>query len=119
MLGGMAVGRVVAAAYVAALLANAQVYPGTAHGHAFGADVLGIVPQVVGVEGGQVLAQIIHRKGRLSEVRKFGEPARNTSSTSAFYRTFVGLYRLGGWFRFLEPDPDKTITFLSAFTSSS
>jgi hypothetical protein len=47
MLGSVLVLRVVAAAHVAALLANAQVHPGVAQGHALGAHVLGILLEVV------------------------------------------------------------------------
>jgi hypothetical protein len=61
MLGRVLVLRIVAAAYVAALLANAQVHPGVAHGHALGAHVLGVVLEVVQVKRLKVLAECFHK----------------------------------------------------------
>lgn len=50
MPGGMLILRVVAAAHVAAMLADAQVHPGVAQGHALGTDVLSVALEVVQVE---------------------------------------------------------------------
>jgi hypothetical protein len=58
----MLVFGVVAAAHVAALLANAQVHPGVVQGHALGAYVLVVVFEMAQVEGGQVLAGSVHSK---------------------------------------------------------
>jgi hypothetical protein len=60
VLGSVLILRVVAAAHVAALLADAQVHPRIAHCYALGAHVLGIVLEVVQVERGEVLARRIH-----------------------------------------------------------
>jgi hypothetical protein len=58
--GSVLVLGVVAAAYVAALLANAQMHPGIAQGHALGAYVLRVVLEVVQVERGEMLAGSVH-----------------------------------------------------------
>jgi hypothetical protein len=58
--GSVLILGVVAAAYVAALLANAQMHPDIAQGHALGAYVLRVVLEVVQVECGEVLAGSVH-----------------------------------------------------------
>jgi hypothetical protein len=60
--GSMLVFGVVAAAHVAALLANAQVHPGVVQGHALGAYVLVVLFEMAQVEGSQVLAGSVHSK---------------------------------------------------------
>ena len=72
VLGRMAVGRIITAAHVPAGLADAQVYPCTAHCHALGANVLAIVPQVVGIERNEVLAKRVHKKTGLMNENKAG-----------------------------------------------
>jgi hypothetical protein len=75
MAGGVLVFGIVAAAHVAALLANAQVHPGIAQGYALGAYVLGIVLEMAQVERGEVLARSIHREtGKVQRGREAARP---------------------------------------------
>ena len=60
VLGSVLILRIVAAADVAALLADAQVHPGITQGYALGAHVLSIVLEVAQVERGEVLAGSVH-----------------------------------------------------------
>jgi hypothetical protein len=62
VLGRVLVFGVVAAAHVAALLADAQVHPSVAQRHALGADVVRVALEVVQVEGGEMLAGSVHGK---------------------------------------------------------